>query len=279
VPALWLALALDVLAAAVAVAEPRALPAGVAVAVPLAAALATLWALLDGHRCLQAAAARIDGAEAALHHLREALNELPTGLEIYDSDDRLIFFNRRMDDFYPWIHYGQYLGKTFESILRDSVYQGRIPKAIGREQQWLQERLAIRGTRDEPMLQSLKGGRWMSTYEWRTPSNYVVGVRLDVTDLVEKTHALQASGERLQAIIQSATVGIVLADAAGRVVEANPAALAIFAPVDGLQGRPLADFVPQLELEPAPAGAPSPPIRQPQEQPGRTGEGRPLQLP
>jgi signal transduction histidine kinase/ActR/RegA family two-component response regulator len=48
--------------------------------------------------------------------------------------------------------------------------------------------------------------------------------------------------------------------------------------VDGLQGRPLADFVPQLELEPAPAGAPSPPIRQPQEQPGRTGECRPLQL-
>ena len=198
---------------------------------------------------LAAAERRAAEAEAELAHLHEALNELPCGLEIYDSEDRLIFFNSEIASLYPWIHYESKLGRRFGEILDEAVREGRVPPAAGREAQWLAERLARRGTLSGPILQSLKGGKWINTYERRSRSNYFVGVRLEVTDLVSKTRELHDSRDRLQAIISSAAAGIVIADARGAVVEANAAAFTLFcaAPQD-VVGQPLSALLPAIEL-------------------------------
>jgi PAS domain-containing protein len=164
---------------------------------------------------LRAADERARRSESALRQLREALDELPTGLEIYDCDDRLLLFNKRLVELYPWMGFDRKIGQTFESILRDSIRQGKIPPAVGREEEWLAQRLATRGVRDGPTLQSLKSGQWINTYERRTPSNFVVGVRLEVTDLVQKTRELEDSQARLQAIIQSAAAAIISTDPRG----------------------------------------------------------------
>lgn len=196
---------------------------------------------------LAAAERRAGEAESALARLREALNELPCGLEIYDTEDRLIFFNREVAALYPWIRFERQIGRTFEQILRDSIDDGRVPAAIGREQAWITQRLARRATHEGPILQNLKDGKWINTYERRSRSNYVVGVRLEVTDLVRNTRELHESRDRLRAVINSAAAGILIADAQGVVLEANAATFALFggAP-DEVIGRPVAALVPGL---------------------------------
>jgi PAS domain S-box-containing protein len=220
----------------------------IALASMAAAALSLHHAGKLGRASAKDASDRREAAEAALQQFREALDELPSGLEIYDADDRLLFANKRIDELYPWIGFSRKQGRRFSDLLRDSVYDGRVPGAIGREEEWLRDRLAARGSRDGPILQSLKGGVWINTYERRTRSNFVVGVRLEVTDLVHRTRELQASQERLQAIIRSAAVGIVGIKASAIVIEANPAAGMLFAiPVDKMLGQPLSEWVPGIE--------------------------------
>ena len=212
----------------------------------LVLALAACAALLVW-RALRAVADRADKAEAALARLREALDELPTGLEIYDADDRLLFANKRIAELYPWIGYPLQIGRSFDAILREAIAAGRVPAAAGREEDWLRQRLAKRASHDGPILQSLKGGQWINTYERRTPSNFVVGVRLEVTELVARTNDLQASRERLQAVIGTAAAGIVSTDTQGVILEANTAAATLFnTTVAAILRRPIADWIPAL---------------------------------
>jgi PAS domain S-box-containing protein len=289
--ALWLALGCEAAAAWALMPGLRAAPpgAGAATAAAIAAALiGTSWAIVASRRWASAIARRQIAAEtaagkaaSALRQLREALDELPSGLEIYDSDDRLIFFNKRLMELYPWIDFEHHVGQRFEDILRESIRQGRIPAAAGREEQWLKDRLATRGTRLGPVLQSLKSGLWINTYERRSLSNGVVGVRLEVTDLVKRTRELQESRERLQAIISSAAVGIVSTDTAGTIVEANAAAESLFGHAHGeMAGRPLSALIPRLDLvddaRPPPTSDP-PPVRH-KEVEGRASDGRALKL-
>ena len=42
-------------------------------------------------------------------------------------------------------------------------------------------------------MQRLADGRWINIYETRTPENYVVAVRLDITNLIEQRQALEAA--------------------------------------------------------------------------------------
>lgn len=184
---------------------------------------------------------------AGLARLRGALHELPTGLDIYDADDRLLFANKRIGELYPWIGFPLQLGRSFEAILCEAIAAGSVPAAAGREEDWLRQRLAKRASRDGPILQSLRGGQWINIYERRTPSNFVVGVRLEVTELVARTNGLQASRERLQAVIGTAAAGIVSTNTQGVLLEANTAAATRFnTTVAAILRRPIADWIPAL---------------------------------
>ena len=261
----------------------------VAAAAAAAAACFTIWALLALRRqdaataeLVRAASARAERAEAAQLQLREALDELPSGLEIYDGEDRLLFYNKRIAELYPWIDWRGHVGSAFEKIIRELVGAGRVPAAIGREEQWISERLATRGSRTGPILQSLKSGTWINTYEKRTASNYVVGVRLEVTDLVQRTRELGETTERLRAVIGSAAAGIVSTDVNGVVLEANPAALAMFGGTsEWMVGRQLSSLIPRLELMPDGALGAGPGVlglARRAELDGRTADGRVLRL-
>ncbi len=280
-PALWVAVLGDALVLAAWQHEAWTEQPAMGVAGAGIALVATLWALfgyrrwsLQARRRQRDAQARAEVAETALREWREALDELPSGLEIYDPDDRLIFYNKRMAQLYPWIDFERQLGLPFESLLRTAIQDGRIPAAAGREEDWVRERLAKRGRGDTPMLQSLKNGMWINTYERRSRSNYVVGARLEVTDLVARTRELLESREHLQAIISSAAVGIMSVDADGRIVEANQAAQALFgSATTRLAGEPVTAMIPSLRLNPE-VSAPA----QGFDVDGRAADGRALRL-
>ncbi len=136
-------------------------------------------------------------AQAARVRLHEAIDAMPAGVAIYDEVDRLVMYNREAVDMPPYGVGGELIGQTYEALLRRSLAQGDIIEAQGREDEWLRQRLAARGLLKVPVLRCSKDGRWMHYYETRAPSGSLIMVRLDVTDLVEKSLELERANELL----------------------------------------------------------------------------------
>jgi len=168
-------------------------------------------------------------AQADRQLLERAIDALPAGIEIHDEQDRLVLANRRMAEWLPHLDYAQAVGRSYRDMLEISRAAGALPlEAQGREQEWIQARLQLRGRQAEPMLEQMPGGLWLKTYETRTPEGYLVAVRQDVSDLVGKEQQLQASEAQLQAIIVTAGAAIVTTDERGRMLSANPAVERLF---------------------------------------------------
>ncbi len=144
--------------------------------------------------------------EMAQECLTEAVDALPLGVAIYDQHDRLVLFNKAAAEMAPYRYGGELIGETFEAIIRRSLARGAISDALGREEDWLQERLAARGKLNRPLLRSRADGRWMHLYEISTPSGCLVMARLDVSELVQKSMALERSNQQLERL--SATDGL-----------------------------------------------------------------------
>lgn len=160
--------------------------------------------------------------------LERAVEALPVSIEIFDEQDRLVLFNQQLSRMYPHMNYAEHLGKSFADILRYSVQRGLVPSANGREETWIAERLSEHGSRTSNLVQRLADGRWINIYETRTPENYVVAVRLDITDLIEQRQALEAAQDEaqqarqlLQDAIESLPEGFALFDADDRLVVCN----------------------------------------------------------
>lgn len=129
--------------------------------------------------------------------LASALDTLDVGLEIWDAQDRLVLYNKKINLMYPDLHEPAHIGQTFEALVRGRLRRHEIPAAIGREPQWLEQHLASRGTHKEPRLKELKGTRWVNTCETRTPEGYLVASWVDVTELVQQSKVLEASNQQL----------------------------------------------------------------------------------
>lgn len=160
--------------------------------------------------------------------LERAVEALPVSIEIFDEQDRLVLYNQQLSRMYPHMNYAEHLGSSFADILRHSVDQGLIPSAHGREEAWIAERLSEHGSRTSTLVQRLADGRWINIYETRTPENYVVAVRLDITDLIGQRQALEAAQEEahaarelLQDAVESLPEGFALFDADDKLVVCN----------------------------------------------------------
>ncbi len=138
--------------------------------------------------------------------LQEAIEALPLGVAVYDQHDRLVLYNTAAAEMAPYRYGGELIGQTFESIIRRSLERGGIADALGREEDWLRERLAVRGKLNRPLLRSRSDGRWMHIYEISTLSGCLVMARLDVTELVQKSMALERSNQQLERL--SSTDGL-----------------------------------------------------------------------
>ncbi|MEJ6005947.1 diguanylate cyclase [Paucibacter sp. AS339] len=159
--------------------------------------------------------------------LERAIDAMPAGIEIYDEQDRLVKVNRRMMALQAHQDYAP--GQPFEALLRRTLAAGALPaEAVGREDEWVAQRLASRGKQQGPMLNQLPNGLWVQTHETRTPEGYLLAVRQDVSALVAKEQELKASQTELEAIIRTAAVAIVTIDARGQVLSSNPASERLF---------------------------------------------------
>ncbi|HET7887178.1 MAG TPA: EAL domain-containing protein [Bradyrhizobium sp.] len=141
----------------------------------------------EAQRELSEAKANAERAEEAARVAHEtlvaALDVVPEGLVILDAQDRYVLWNRRYLELYPESQDALVAGMRFEDTLRYGLARGQYPEASGREEEWLQERLARHAQPQSAHEQQLAGDRWIRVEERRIADGGSIGVRVDITDL------------------------------------------------------------------------------------------------
>jgi PAS domain S-box-containing protein len=144
--------------------------------------------------------------------LRDAVNCTAAGFVIYDEEDRLYLCNQAYRDLYPSTASAMIPGTRFEDILRAGFARGEHPDAIGREESWLEERMAKHRQLSEEHEQRLKDGRWVLISERRMPTGGTAGLRIDITALKEIQASLRDSQAQLNEAQRVANTGSAVHD-------------------------------------------------------------------
>jgi diguanylate cyclase (GGDEF)-like protein/PAS domain S-box-containing protein len=127
--------------------------------------------------------------QAAHRQLLEAFEVVPEGVALFDAEDRLVRWNKRYEEIYPATRFRA--GMRFEDLIRDGIARGQYPAAVGREAEYLAERLRLHNEPRSSLEQELPGGRWVRVEEQRTADGGHVGVRIDITDLKQRERSFR----------------------------------------------------------------------------------------
>jgi len=130
--------------------------------------------------------AAIADARKSHERLREAIDILPQGIVFLDSDGRYILWNKKYSEIYSRSSDLFKPGARLEDTIRIGVERGDYPEAIGREEEWLAERLARLYQPGERHEQILADGRCILIEERLTTDGGMLGLRVDITELKQR---------------------------------------------------------------------------------------------
>ena len=176
-----------------------------------------------------------------LNVLQEAVDQAPDAFVVWDRNDRLFLSNRRYQNLDTRLKPCLRRGITFEETLRKGIEIGMYPEAVGREEQWVEQRVSAHQLAESNKVVRLDDGRWMNVVESRTSSGYLAGFRTDIT-------ALRNSQNLLQATLDSVSEAVVTISKDGRVINVNAASQKLFGySISELQGRRVLDIAPETQ--------------------------------
>ena len=223
---------------ALVVAQPTLYPAlWVSASLPRAAVLAesqgvrqvVLWAtvvfaalVLLGAFLAQTYLLRMDGARRQTAHaktlLDEALASMVSGFMLLDAERRVVQWNSRFEEIFPWLRSTISAGMAFRQVLEATV-RVHLPQASPAQQQaWVDERLGLQSHAEGAAHeQHLPTGRDIQVVERATPDGGLVITYHDVTEL------RRASAEIESLAFYDALTGLpnrrLLLDRLGRAIE------------------------------------------------------------
>lgn len=120
-------------------------------------------------------------ASQAHQRMLDAIEALPESFILCDAEDRIVLCNSATRTKMPWCNVLTEPGMKFEDRLRDLVFSGTVPDAIGREEEWIRARMEQH--RNNPGIRESKraDGRWVQITERRTADGGTVLIHADVT--------------------------------------------------------------------------------------------------
>ncbi|MBV7395461.1 response regulator [Mameliella sediminis] len=134
-----------------------------------------------------------------LMRMWSAVEEMPDGFVMYDDEDRLLMCNQQYKDIYAKSAPAMQRGTTFEEILRYGLDRGQYAEAVGREEEWLDQRLTAHRNSETELEQQLEDGRWLRVYERVTRDGGRVGLRVDITQIKQDQERLKEAMIRAEA--------------------------------------------------------------------------------
>lgn len=134
-------------------------------------------------------------AEEAHRKLTDAIEALPDGFCLYDSDDRLVLFNSHYAAFLKTFGVEAKAGLLYEDVLRKAARSGLFDIPDGGEEEWLQNRLSLHRTHDVVRFDRPFKDGWARAIESTTSDGGRVGLRIDITELKEQEAELRRARE------------------------------------------------------------------------------------
>ncbi len=179
-------------------------------------------------RALYGAKLDISDVKAAEEHaqraerlLRSAIDTIDEGFVLYDPDDRLVYCNETYRQIYPIAAPLMEPGRTFEEIIRYGAERGEYPAAVGRVEEWVAERLAQHRSGVSSLVQRLASGRVIRIVERRTPEGYIVGFRIDITELERARSEAESARQLLESALDAAGAALCVFDMDEHLLWAN----------------------------------------------------------
>ncbi|CAN5693130.1 hypothetical protein BH11PSE7_BH11PSE7_16090 [soil metagenome] len=136
--------------------------------------------------------ARIEGNRSnAL--LRESIESLNHPFALLDPQGCLISFNEAYKNLFPMCPDVIFTGTSLRKILRTAAERGQYPDAVGRVDEWLEQRMTAHHQPSATLTHRFADGRIRRVSERKTPDGYTVAFCVDVTELVDATEAAEAA--------------------------------------------------------------------------------------
>jgi diguanylate cyclase (GGDEF)-like protein/PAS domain S-box-containing protein len=151
----------------------------------------------------------------------DAIEILPEGIVLFDAEDRFVLWNQRYAEMYGASADLIGVGRRFEDVLRAALKRGQFAEAIGREEDWLRERLARHCEPSSAHEFRLAADRWVRIEERRTASGGSVGVRIDITGSRKREDELREQKLQTEIAINNMSQGLLLYDAQARITVCN----------------------------------------------------------
>ena len=125
--------------------------------------------------------------------LTSAIQAMNDGFAMFDSDGHLIEYNSKYSEIYKKVSDQIKHGASFEDIIRLAVERGPQAAAMGREEEWVQERLKDFDGPDIEFEQELSDGRFILASDHNTIDGGKVCLRTDVTELKQAIKAAESA--------------------------------------------------------------------------------------
>ncbi len=163
-------------------------------------------------------ALRDNQASAADALLRDAVESLSEGFALLDADDRLVLMNERYLELYKDVAHLHVPGAHFDDMVRGVAESGLIGEAVGREEEWIQDRIARHKNPGPRFERRLGPNLWLMASDQRTRDGGSVSVVTDITDLKCAEQELR----KLSSAVEQSRSVIIITGIDGRIDYVNP---------------------------------------------------------
>jgi len=158
-------------------------------------------------------------AAAASDRLVDAIDSISEGFLLYNCNGRLMLANRKIKELAGENIAHLNPGTTAMELLRSYAESGVFVNAIGREREWVQDRLRQHDNPGMHIEEPLSDGRWMLFKTCRASRGEVVVVMSDITEIKRKDLHLVSMNSDLEDLVLERTK--VLAGKAMELKKAN----------------------------------------------------------
>lgn len=158
-------------------------------------------------------------AIVASDRLMEAIDSISEGFMLYNHRERLVLANRRVREMAGENSASLHAGISAAQLLRINAESGLFVNALGREEEWIEDRLAQHRNPGAHVEEPLNDGRWVLIKTYRTGRNEVVVILSDITERKRRDMDMVSINSDLEDLVRQRTK--VLVEKAMELKQAN----------------------------------------------------------
>ncbi|MGH6661310.1 MAG: PAS-domain containing protein, partial [Rhodospirillales bacterium] len=153
-----------------------------------------------------------EAVRASVMRLSGAIDSMQEGFALFDAADRLVAFNAEYERLNPSAPEALEKGLTFEYVIRANVERGMIGDAVGREEEFIRERMRLHRNPEGPIIRQRADGKIFMLQESRTPEGGIALSFIDITELKRMEEGLRDKTRQLEVVLESMDQGIYAVD-------------------------------------------------------------------